>query len=207
MRAADDVALAADFDGDGKSDAAVYRTSGTTGTWYIRYSTTGTVASTQFGINYPDDTPVPSDFDGDGKADIAVWRNTGTRTFYSLDSSSGSLRTVAYGASGDKPVPADYDGDGKADPAVWRASDNNWYINQTSNSTTVNFQFGNQSNDLPVPNDYDADGKVDAAVWRYTSSTTSEIGDWYIRQSSNTNTRQEHWSMSGDKPVPSYWRR
>jgi hypothetical protein len=202
-----DVPFAADFDGDGKTDAGVYRTSGTTGTWIIRSSTTGTVSSQQFGINYPADLPVPADYDGDGKADIAVWRDTGTRTFYSINSSNSQLRVVAYGASGDQPVPADYDGDGKADPAVWRSSDNNWYINQSSNNTTVNFQFGNQNNDLPVPNDYDADGKVDVAVWRFASSTTREIGDWYIRNSSTGQTRQEHWGQSGDKPVPFFHRR
>jgi hypothetical protein len=202
-----DVPLAADFDGDGKTDAGVYRTSGTTGTWHIRYSATGTVASQQFGINYPDDKPVPADYDGDGKADIAVWRDTGTRTFYSVNSLNSQLRVVAYGASGDKPIPADYDGDGKADPAVWRSSDNNWYINQTSNNTTVNFQYGNQTNDLPVPNDYDADGKVDVAVWRFYSATTSEIGYWHIRNSSTGLTRTEHWGQSGDQPVPFFYRR
>lgn len=202
-----DIPLAADFDGDGKSDAAVYRSSGASGTWYIRSSTTGIVSPQQFGLNYPNDKPVPADFDGDGKADIAVWRDTGTRTFYSLNSSNGQLRTAAFGASGDQPVPADFDGDGKADPAVWRSTDNKWYIGQSSNGVTVNYQFGNQANDLPVPNDYDADGKVDIAVWRYSSSITSEIGNWYIRNSSTGQTRQEHWGMSGDKPVPAAWRR
>ena len=199
---ANDKALAADFDGDGKTDAALYRPSN--GYWYIRLSTTGSILYQQFGLST--DIPTPADFDGDGKADISVWRGSDA-TFYALKSTTGALHIVQYGSSGDKPVPADYDGDGLADPAVWRGSDNNWYIKQSSNNASVNYQFGNQSNDQPVPNDYDGDGKMDIAVWRFASGTTSEIGNWYIRNSSTGSTRTEHWGTAGDKPVPSLWRR
>jgi hypothetical protein len=36
-----------DYDGDGKTDVAVFRPS--TGTWYLRYSSTGTTAGYQWG--------------------------------------------------------------------------------------------------------------------------------------------------------------
>ena len=66
-----------EYDGDGKTDLAVYRPS--TGTWFIRHSSTGyaTSASYQWGLST--DVPVPGDFDGDAKTDLAVWRpSTGT---------------------------------------------------------------------------------------------------------------------------------
>src|SRR5690606_3088539 len=69
-----DVAMPADYDGDGKADAAVFRPS--TGMWYAIRSTDGGVTSTQFGA--AGDRPVAADYDGDGTDDIAVFRPNGT---------------------------------------------------------------------------------------------------------------------------------
>jgi len=72
-----DRALPGDYDGDGKTDIAVWRPG--TGTWYILPSgaSPGTYISTPWGLE--SDTPAPADYDGDGKTDIAVYRpGTGT---------------------------------------------------------------------------------------------------------------------------------
>ena len=63
---------AGDFDGDAKTDIAVYRPA--TGAWWILKSSTNftTYATYQWGEST--DIPVLGDFDGDGKADIAVYR-------------------------------------------------------------------------------------------------------------------------------------
>jgi hypothetical protein len=52
-----DFPVAADYDGDGKTDIAVYRPEG--GYWYLQKSTEG-FGSVQFGI--PSDRPVPNAF-------------------------------------------------------------------------------------------------------------------------------------------------
>jgi hypothetical protein len=62
--------MAADFDGDGKSDLAVFHPS--TGEWRITPSGGGAAYVVPFGEK--GDVPMPGRYDDDAKDDIVVWR-------------------------------------------------------------------------------------------------------------------------------------
>jgi hypothetical protein len=199
-----------DYNGDGRSEIAVWRPSD--GVWYVRG-----LFSVQWGAR--GDVPVPGDYNGDGRSEIAVWRPSDGVWYVR------GLYNIQWGAPGDIPVPADYDGNGTTDLAVWRPSDGVWYVrglfnrqwgtlgdlpapadyNRDRRADTAVFRPSNgvwyvyglfnvqwgATGDVPVPADYNRDGGTDLAVWRPGN------GVWYVYGLFNL-----QWGAYGDDPVP-----
>lgn len=172
----------ADYDGDGRTDIAVFRD----GNWYLLQSTNG-FASVQFGV--AGDIPQPGNYDSDidGRAEIGVFRPS-NGTWYWLNLQNNQFNAVQFGANGDKPVVADYDGDSRDDPAVYR--NGVWYLLKSSEGFT-GIQFG-ISTDKATPADFDGNGSAELGVYRN--------GIWYILKS-NGELRVEQFGIADDKPV------
>jgi glucose/arabinose dehydrogenase len=200
---------AADFDGNGMEDLAVYRRSN--GTWRVR---------NQFTVQWGDagDVPVPGDYNGDGTTDLAVYRPSTGQWFVR------NQFVVQFGDPSDLPVPGDYNGDGTTDLAVYRPSTGQWFVrNQFAlthgslgdipvqadytgdgatdlavyNPFTGIYLVRNQApvfyarGNVPVPADYNGDGTVDVAAYERSN------GVWYVL---NQGTVQ--FGTPGDIPVP-----
>jgi hypothetical protein len=113
-------AVRGDFDGDGRSDPAVFTAS--TGEWVVWGSSVNFSPSLPVVFGTSGDVPVPADYDGDARVDFAVFSpQSGTWRALLSSTEYRSTLEVQWGSAGDRPVTFDYDNDGRADLAVPRS--------------------------------------------------------------------------------------
>ena len=192
------VTLGADFDGDGKTDYAIFRPS--TSQFFTKKSSDSGTAVVTWGDATQSDRPVPADYDGDGKTDQAIYRPA-TAQFFVKKSSTGAAEVVTWGiaAGADKPAVGDFDGDGKVDHAVYRPSTAQFFVRNSSDSSASVVTWGTAGGgDTPVVADYDGDGRADYSIYRKSTS------QWYIKRSSDAATSVITWGerTTTDIPVP-----
>ena len=190
--------LGADFDGDGKTDYAIFRAG--SAQFFVKKSADGSTEVVTWGNPAAFDRPVPADYDGDGKSDYAVYRPA-TAQFFVKQSSTGAAEVVTWGIAGGGDVPAvgDYDADGRTDYAIFRKSSAQFFVKSSANGTAAVVVWGYAlGGDTPVVADYDGDGKADYAVYRKFSS------QWYIKHSADSAVSSITWGTrtSADIPVP-----
>lgn len=179
-----------DFDGDKKTDIAVWRPGAPFEAYfYILQSATNTVRADQFGQT-SDDPTVIGDYDGDGKDDPAVYRNgasPGEQSYWffraSTGGQSGQIIYNQFGQNGDFPAPGDYNGDKKNDFCVQRndGSGRAQFFTRVGNGGVASPASDNSVvygliSDVIVPGDYDGDGRTDIAVVRGSGG----LINWYV---------------------------
>lgn len=195
-----------DFDGDGKVDPGIWRSS--QGVWIIPKSSTDYTGFlfSQWGL--AGDTPIVADIDGDGLADIGFYRN-GLWGFLksSLNYDFCCGQFFFWGGAGLQPVVGDFDGDGKADIAYMVPPSGAESAAYAILQSSANYDF-NQAilvaagfpalGDTPVVGEFDGDGKDDPGIWRASQ------GVWIIpRSSANYETFIfSQWGQPGDTPLP-----
>lgn len=196
-----------DFNGDGRTDYAIYRDSGGIRTWWIQHNGSATTQIAQWGLDT--DNLAPADYDGDGREDFAVWRSGAptVAAFYILQSSTSTLRTELFGQTGDDPkIVGDYDGDGKADVAVYRpGAQSIWYFRGSLNNPAGNITFlpWGVTDDVVAPGDYDGDGRFDVCIRRDADGPGGATNAIFIlRRSSDLGAEWINWGLTDDAIVP-----
>jgi Bacterial Ig-like domain (group 3) len=192
-----------DFDGDGKSDLAVYGLNPTVG----KYGFTILTSSSDFtkttffdnngyGYGNAQSIPVPGDYFGDGQDAYALWtpNSLGGMTFTAISSVTGKSVTANFGGVNDIPVVADIDGDGKDDFGIYGylqgygycfdflLSSDNFNVNAQYIFNNYGYGFGNAQS-IPVVGNFDGSGHANFGV--YTPSST---GTTFAYADPSTNT-------------------
>lgn len=199
-----------DYDGDGKTDFAVWRPVSTgqpanNGFFFIFESETGTLRIEPLG--QIGDIVIPlGDIDGDGIADTAVYRPggglIGGQSFFyyrgSQNNPNGNITFVPWGQAGDTPLPGDFDGDGRQDFTIRRPLGDrveNWTLFANGGFRVINFGL---PTDKPVTGDFDGDRKNDLAIIRNVGGSMQ----WWYLSSINSNTVVVNFGLATDFPTP-----
>ncbi|MCX6992411.1 MAG: FG-GAP-like repeat-containing protein [Kiritimatiellaeota bacterium] len=193
-----------DFDGDCKTDLAIYYPA--SGQWWV-YLSGSRVFTNVITWGSENCLPAPGDYDGDGKTDFMVFDSTTGNWYGKL--SGGMEGEANFGQPGTWPVPADYDGDRVTDLGVYDPFTGVWSIYSLSNgfgSCTWGhlgyigpWDSSHTYTILPMPFDYNQDG-VDDLCYYYRGQSMEDSG-WSIFYV-GIGGQYYTWGSTGSLPAP-----
>ena len=186
-----DVALAFDYNGDGKEDLFLYRPgsgaayvgrSNGDGSFTPVYAQSTGIAG--YDLSQPVDRVIAFDYNGDGRSDLFLYRPGGGSAYVGRSNGDGSFSPV-YGQVGiagydlastaDRVLALDYDGDGKDDLFLYRPGGGAAYVAHSNGDGTFTQVYGQSgiagydlqsAADRVLVFDYNGDGKDDLLLYR-----------------------------------------
>ncbi len=187
---------AADFDGTGRSEIALYTPQ--IGLWTIVNPASWSVTYAWAGQAAGQTVPAPGDYDGIGRAEMAYY-TPATGTWTIPNPLTGTSRTVVFGTPGQKviPVAGDYDGIGRTEMAFFTPATGVWTILNPVTNTARSVSWGGANFwSIPIPGDYDGIGRTELAVYIPGSAT------WYIWNPQTNLVRSFNWGGTNYWSVP-----
>jgi RHS repeat-associated protein len=167
-----DVPIAADWDGDGKSEVRVVGTAPNQSGY--RFPLGPDPSHVDFGVLAAHD-PVVGDWDGNGSLNAGVTTRNGTGgcpscLVWFLDLHSGGVGEIefTFGETGDTPIVGDWDGNGSTNVGFVRASGGTlaFHLNVDNQGTPWSVVAFGLAGDAPVVGDWDGDGATNVGVLR-----------------------------------------
>ena len=218
-----------DFDGDSKSDLAVFRPA--TAMWFVLTSASNFDYNQQIQMQWglPGDKPVPGDFDGDKKTDFAVYRAS-EKNWYIRKSSTGATAIRHWGNGSDQPVVGDFAGDGVDDIAVFRKSKGAYYAlkssaNILSDGYTAQDQaqsvaivklasvkkdnrgraIKNTAKIIPIPGDFAGEGKSAFGIIEISKDKKTKSAKWIVKRENGKTLFKSNWGKKTDAYLACDW--
>ncbi|MCX6992377.1 MAG: ice-binding family protein [Kiritimatiellaeota bacterium] len=181
-----------DYDGDGKSDFALWRTADYLWSLCLSGPRYQSISNQYYAVG---DWPVPGDYDGDGVTDVAIWCSLND-WWNVIESSTKQIESAPFFGGLDLiAAQSDFDGDSMTDPAVYLTSDGTWSVAASASAyATCNASLGGIGYQ-PVVEDYDGDGLADPAIYNRTT------GLWVISFSSMEYDNSS-WTFGGPDYLP-----
>jgi len=194
-----------DFDGDLKTDIAVWREGVSVGAQNYYYIQPSGGASQFVAIPWGKRGDIEGFgyFDDDAKSDVMAIRRENGQLIWYIQLSSGGSRAIPFGFDTDLVFSLgygfqDFSGDGIADLVVRRVDPDNgnvtFYVGDGRNGNLILVQqWGNVSGESPVGfnfADFAGDGRADIVAYYGACPLNCDIGGtWWIKETGNSNSQ------------------